>query len=415
MHMSSKTDHHDSGRQAKRTNMPPLTFTWPLIIALSACGGGGAGSGSKPTVSITTDPEVEDTRNKIYFDPNSPSINSIHRLSLSFSTGQEVSFEMSEDSFHVPSGASYELEVTNLPRGLKLVKHDDGNYFIEGKAPNLSALSHYVISMKTSDGQVVERKVQWIVSGDPLPEPSSYPEFQPSPSAPSFPDPFTLQPNVNHLTVIRQKIPDITLTLNEGFKINFDKFFYDPDWDIMRYEVETASKADDLPPGLKMQENGPWYWGRPTKPGEYAIVVTARETPHDEPSFRQETETQLFFIFVLHDAPKKVPTIGNSKNSQMTGSPVHKDIFDITAHDTHPENIYYFVKGQDKIFINKGDVYIQRNDADLDDWILYADAAKSERLAIVHSLSETLTADDFDAHSLDASLADIYVTVHVLM
>ena len=175
MHMSFKTDHHDSRRQAKRNNMPPLTFTWPLIIALSACGGGGGGSVSKSTVSITTDPEVEDTRNKIYFDPNSPSINSIHRLSLSFSTGQEVSFEMSEDSFHVQSGASYELEVTNLPRGLKLVKHDDGNYFIEGKAPNLSARSHYVISMKISDGQVVERKVQWIVSGDPLPEPSSYP------------------------------------------------------------------------------------------------------------------------------------------------------------------------------------------------------------------------------------------------
>lgn len=56
-------NYYDAGRQAKRTSMPPLTFTWPLIIALSACGGGGGGSSSKPTVSIRADikEEVIDT------------------------------------------------------------------------------------------------------------------------------------------------------------------------------------------------------------------------------------------------------------------------------------------------------------------------------------------------------------------
>jgi hypothetical protein len=159
-------------------------------------------------------------------------------------------------------------------------------------------------------------------------------------------------------------------------------------------------------------------------PGTYEIRIIATDWPAKagEPSF---STSQTVTIHALHPEAQRVSIedthswltrfLERGPISQMTGSPIHKDIFDITPDSTTPEYINRFVKGQDKIFLGpeQTDVHIER-DGDTEHWVLWADAEKSQRLAIVRSQPEALTPDDFDAYSLDPSFADIDVTVHIL-
>ena len=101
----------------------------------------------------------------------------------------------------------------------------------------------------------------------------------------------------------------------------------------------------------------------------------------------------------------------------MEGSPIHKDIFDITPESSTPENILRFVKGQDRIHTGVSEIYIKWSNS-FQGWHVYDKARYDDQegtgtLAYVPRSRENqtrdnwkLTASDFHAFLLNDALPE---------
>lgn len=329
-------DNYDTGRQTKRTNMPPLTFTWPLIIALSACGGGG-GSGSKPTVFIRADikEEVVDTVNDVHdgkvriggkvikkpvggddqgkdeappnfapkhtFDnPNFQNGDSDEEHNALI-VGQEFSYTIPPNTFSDPEGDSitYSIDQRSLPPGLTF---DPSTRTISGRLEDFRSTNPDGIAYKITiigtdpQGRVVkDGMIMAVVMPNDGPQRTD------------------------------ATLSNINKTVDDNIRINFKKYFSDPEGDPLRFTL------DKLPPGMVMQTNGPWFYGRPTEAFDKVITVTATDTVSGK------TETMQFRFTAT--TPNAAPVTGSSNTlqDQATGESVDYLIpandLDVTVHD----------------------------------------------------------------------------------
>jgi hypothetical protein len=411
---------HADGERTRQVPARPFTFTWPLIIALSACGGGGGG-GARPVPTVTGKAiNVADGVGGPLGSFN-PDISNWYRNeyeeSWSFKVGQTVSFEIPGGTRIVHNGIPAEITFANLPAGLKLVSRD-GKQFIEGTVTEAPALRQKLTLILSSPGHESMRLERfWTVDAAPPPDDDSTPVRiaetpplpppappQPTPAAPPTPEPPNRGPYVS------RKIPEITLFTEgdpmnvnkERLVINLNEYFRDPDRDVLRYTTE-----DDVPDGLILQQNGPWFYGRPTVPGTYEIRIIATDWPAKagEPSF---STSQPITIHALHPEAQTVKIRESTLFKglvTMTGSPIHKDIFDITPESSNPENIFKFVKGQDRIHTGVSEIYIKWSDS-LQGWYVYDRARYDDEegagtLAYVHRSSENQTRDKWKLTSSD--------------
>ena len=205
-------------------------------------------------------------------------------------------------------------------------------------------------------------------------------------------------------------------------------YFLDPEGNTMFFTAVVDADAP-LPEGMQMQNRGSWLHGQPRMPGEYEITVTA--TDISEPPGQSETARQTFTLYVLHEDPRIVNVIDEQLldipdhlldfDNRMIGSPIHKDIFDITAN-VEVETIGEFVQNQDKIFLGDTVTNVWISKGANGEWHLYDDAARGDAdlLARVFIKAEegampTLQPADFDAHSLDDDdFADVNVAVTIV-
>lgn len=329
-------DYNDTGRQAKRPNMSPLTFTWPLIIALSACGGGGGGSGSKPTVSIRADiEEVEDTVNdvrdgkvriggKVIKKPvggddqgkdeapsNFPPVHTFDNPNFingdsdeehnALIVGQEFSYTIPLNTFSDPEGdnITYSIDQRFLPPGLTF---NPSTRTISGRLEDFRSTNPEGLAYKFTiigtdpQGRVVkDGMIMAVVMPNDGPQRTD------------------------------ATLSDINKTVGDNIRINFKKYFSDPEGDPLRFTV------DKSPPGMVMQSNGPWFWGRPTEAFYEVITVTARDTVSGQ------TETMQFRLTAT--MPTTAPDTGSSNTlqDQATGESLDHLIpandLDVTVHD----------------------------------------------------------------------------------
>lgn len=338
MHMSSKTDHHDAGRQAKRTNMPPLTFTWPLIIALSACGGGGGGSGTKPTTSnfkevrdtvgdvrdglvriggsIIKKPVDRDNQSegnapteppndrpvRVFDNPNF--INEIGTENQkALTVGHEFSYQFNPTTFIDPEGGPITLSLqagSNLPPGLRF---DASTGMISGKVLPIDNLG---INGRLFKITIVGTDNQGLMNTDGI-------LFQVIPNA---------------APELKKDIDDISYVIGEDAEkilINFNEYFTDPDGDKLSFTV------DKVPPGMKMTATGQYLYDRPTEAFDDVITVTARDTVSGK------TETSQFRLTVSISNAESVTGSDNAFTDQTTGESVDHLIpandIDVTVHD----------------------------------------------------------------------------------
>lgn len=336
-------DYYDTGRQAKRPNMPPLTFMWPLIIALSACGGGGGGSGSKPTASIGADIEEvvdmagdvrdglvkissekikkpvggddqgeDDSKdNEAPTDSNNPPVLTFDNPNFingdsdeehnALIVGQEFSYTIPSNTFSDPEGdnITYSIDQRFLPPGLTF---NPSTRTISGRLEDFRSTNPEGLAYKFT---IIGTDPQGRVVKDGMIMAVVMPNDGPQRTATT--------------------LSDTNKTVGDRIKINFKKYFSDPEGDPLRFTV------DKLPPGMAMQSNGPWFWGQPTEAFNDVITVTARDTVSGQ------TETLQFRLTAT--MPTTAPGTGSSNalQDQATGESLDHlnpaNDLDVTVHD----------------------------------------------------------------------------------
>ena len=410
---ATETDLSPWGDGRRQPPSRPISFTWPLIIALSACsggGGGGGGGGSRPlpTVTLTAEVKGDPFALSLYAPEISVWYISEDGTSWEFVKGQDVSFEIPDGTRVVRDGIPIDIDIAALPRGLKVVSRD-GKQFIEGTVTQTAGTGKLVLILTSPGHETVRIEQPWSVAEalPPTPEEDSRPAPVPETPVQPVPEPEPAAPN--SAPVIYRTIPTITLYTEgdpsnvgkERLLINLKRHFQDPERDPLRFS------SDDVPDGLTLQQNGPWLYGRPTKPGTYKITITAKDFPLSGESI------SISYRFTIHAVEIEARNVlrQDHRYDILIGDPLRKDIFDTTTNP-RVEHIHNFVQGKDKIHVGVSEIYIKWHQP-LNGWQIF-DKAQYDREAGTGRLADVirnnrdqnqdnwkLTDADFQAHLLN--------------
>ena len=400
--------------RARRVGTGSINLSWPLIIALSACGGGGGGSSSIQTHNVKIE-AVEDT----VADPQLETVTrksvgliliSVGRLGLKVTEDESFSVRLDKEFFFPKTEKAIkdqiEYTAVKLPDGVRFIKRGE-DYFFEGRIDTPGNYEFRLLAHYPDHHDITLDEFLTVIEFEPSFEEGVYPIR--IPKSQLYAEPDDKDPANNPPTVLRD-LPDLNLETKDSapdkaLKLDLRRYFHDPEGEALTFTVM------GLPQGLSIKTGNPWIYGQPTAPGSYDVTVTAQEVRSDGDTRPVLGVTQSFTLIVMNLNPRQVPVDPGEGNRQMTGLPFQRDIFNLGPDRGGAVHIRGFIKDQDKIYLGEGvkEVWILRKN--IDDWHLFADKNQQRQIAVISDYKPKLIFSDFDARSFDSTLEDNSVIV----
>ena len=415
-------------------------MSWPLIIALSACGGGGGGSA---TLQVTTDMRGDRNENDIgpggesltgetkqtprvitklkggvvggsrtgdEDDVSEPNLGPrVHNKPPSFLrgdgdaengplvVGREFSYTLPKDTFVDPEGQPITYSLSSEPESVL----PDGLTF-DAATGRFSGTPTRFPETPDTKGEPFRSTVK-IIGADP--------EGQTHSVSISFEVYYP-----NRAPTIAKQMPDLSFGEGVLITLNLREFFDDPDRDILTFTVTGA------PDGVGTPAFSRWFSGRAKETGTFEITVTAKDYHRlsTDPDAGL-TVSQSFTLTIV--GVQTLTGDGEIGADRLQGNANHREIFDLRPDGD--EMIVNFDPRYDRILVGTSEIYAKKINVpkiDIDGQPdpyhtkLYADQAATQLIGTVGTVAriQDLTGTHFDAHALDDSLEDVTVSVTYL-